>query len=102
MELIEVSKLKPFPKNDYFFDDLTGPQWEEFKKSIKSSGVIEPVIVTTDLVIISGHQRVRACKELGIDSFYSHAHTGVILEGGNNKVGMQSFYSHAHTGVIPE
>ena len=67
MELIEVSKLKPFPKNDYFFDDLTGPQWEEFKKSIQSSGVIEPVIVTTDLVIISGHQRVRACKELGID-----------------------------------
>ena len=67
MELIDVSKLKPFPKNDYFFDDLTGPQWEEFKKSIKSSGVIEPVIVTTDLVIISGHQRVRACKELGID-----------------------------------
>ena len=67
MELIEVSKLKPFTKNDYFFDDLTGPQWEEFKKSIKSSGVIEPVIVTTDLVIISGHQRVRACKELGIE-----------------------------------
>ncbi len=67
MELIEVSKLKPFPKNDYFFDDLTGPQWEEFKKSIKSSGVIEPVIVTTDLVIISGHQRVRACRELGIE-----------------------------------
>lgn len=67
MELIEVSKLKPFPKNDYFFDDLTGPQWEEFKKSIKSSGVIEPVIVTTDLTIISGHQRVRACKELGIE-----------------------------------
>lgn len=67
MELIEVSKLKPFPKNDYFFDDLTGPQWEEFKKSIQSSGVIEPVIVTTDLVIISGHQRVRACKELGIE-----------------------------------
>lgn len=67
MELIEVSKLKPFPKNDYFFDDLTGPQWEEFKKSIQSSGVIEPVIVTTDLVIISGHQRVRACKELAID-----------------------------------
>lgn len=67
MELIEVSKLKPFPKNDYFFDDLTGPQWEEFKKSVQSSGVIEPVIVTTDLVIISGHQRVRACKELGIE-----------------------------------
>ena len=26
-----------------------------------------------------GRDRVRACKELGIDSFYSHAHTGVIL-----------------------
>lgn len=35
-------------------------------ESVKTSGVIEPIVVTTDMVIVSGHQRVRACKELGI------------------------------------
>ena len=28
--------------------------------------VIEPIVVTTDMTIISGHQRVRAAKELGL------------------------------------
>ena len=39
---------------------------QEFLESIRTSGVIEPIVVTTDMVIVSGHQRVRACKELGI------------------------------------
>lgn len=35
-------------------------------KFIKSRGVIEPVVITQNKMIVSGHQRVRACKELGI------------------------------------
>ena len=45
---------------------MTGEKWSEFLESIRTSGVIEPIVVTTDMVIVSGHQRVRACKELGI------------------------------------
>jgi ParB family chromosome partitioning protein len=66
-EYIKISELKPHPRNKEFFDDITGEKWEEFKESIRSIGVVEPVVITPDKTIVSGHQRVRACKELGID-----------------------------------
>lgn len=68
MQQININALKPHSKNNEFFDDMSGEKWKEFLESIKTSGVIEPIVVTTDMVIVSGHQRVRACKELGIDS----------------------------------
>ena len=67
MRMMDVDKLKPHPKNNYFFDDIEGEPWTAFLESIETSGVIEPVIVdAADLTIVSGHQRVRACKALGI------------------------------------
>lgn len=68
MQQININALKPHPRNNEFFDDMSGEKWKEFLESIKTSGVIEPIVATTDMVIVSGHQRVRACKELGIDS----------------------------------
>lgn len=67
MELIDVNKLKPYPKNTYYFDDLDGEPWGAFLESIETSGIIEPIIATQDLTIVSGHQRVRAAKKLGIE-----------------------------------
>ncbi len=67
MRMMDVDKLKPHPKNNYFFDDIDGEPWTAFLESIETSGVIEPIIVSApDLTIVSGHQRVRACKTLGI------------------------------------
>jgi len=66
MQNISINSLKPHEKNDYFFDDMTGSKWYEFIESIRTSGVIEPIVVTRDFTIVSGHQRVRACNELGI------------------------------------
>ena len=36
--------------------------------------MIEPIVITPDKVIVSGHQRVRACKELGIDEINCDIH----------------------------
>lgn len=66
MQMMSVEKLIPHPKNNYFFDDIKDEPWFAFIDSIQTSGVIEPIIATQDNVIVSGHQRVRACKELGI------------------------------------
>ena len=67
MRMMDVDKLKPHPKNSYFFDDITDEPWVAFLESIETSGVIEPIIVSApDFTIVSGHQRVRACKKLGI------------------------------------
>lgn len=67
MEVLKIEDLKPHPRNNEFFDDMTGEKWDEFLESVKSRGVIEPIVITPDKVIVSGHQRIRACKELGIE-----------------------------------
>ena len=67
VRMMEVSDLKPHPRNSEFFDDIGGDSWDEFLRSVSTSGVIEPIIITEDNVIVSGHQRVRACKELSIN-----------------------------------
>jgi ParB-like chromosome segregation protein Spo0J len=68
MQQININELKAHPKNDYFFDDIRDENWTTFLESVKTSGVIEPIVVTQDKIIVSGHQRTRACKELGIQS----------------------------------
>lgn len=68
MQQININELKPHPRNNEFFDDVTGDAWEAFKESISTSGIVEPVVVTQDMVIVSGHQRVRAAKELNMSA----------------------------------
>jgi ParB-like chromosome segregation protein Spo0J len=74
VQQIKIDELKPHPRNNEFFDDLTGEKWNEFLESIKSRGVIEPIVTTQDNVIVSGHQRVKACKELGISQIMCDIH----------------------------
>lgn len=64
---IKMNELIPHPRNEEFFDNITGENWTEFLKSVETSGIIEPIVCTQDRVIVSGHQRVRACMELGIE-----------------------------------
>lgn len=72
MQQFNIDELKPHPRNNEFFDDINGEKWEELLESIRKRikdnkrGNIEPIIITQDKVIVSGHQRVRAFKELKI------------------------------------
>lgn len=77
MQQININELKPHPRNNEFFDDITGDKWDELLESIrkrikeKKRGNIEPIIITQDKMIVSGHQRVRAFKELKIPTIES-------------------------------
>ena len=42
------TSLHEHPRNQEFFDDITGSKWEEFKTSIAQMGVMNPLIVTGD------------------------------------------------------
>ena len=64
---IKISELKPHPKNNYYFDDMVDDVWDDFLQSVRTSGVTNAITITQDKTIISGHQRVRACKVLGIE-----------------------------------
>lgn len=72
MQQININELKPYPRNNEFFDDITGDKWQELLDSIRKRidegkrGNIEPIVITQDKVIVAGHQRVRAFEELGI------------------------------------
>lgn len=66
MEMMNPNNLKGHPRNAEFFDDMDGQKWKDFLQSVRTSGIIEPIIVTQDLVIVSGHQRVRAAKVIGL------------------------------------
>lgn len=63
---IDINVLKPHPRNDEFFDDLNGEEFERLKNSIRDEKIYTDILVSPDMTIISGHQRVRAAKELGM------------------------------------
>lgn len=65
---LAVSALHDHPKNANFFDDVTGDTYEQFKDSIQKQGVLTPLRVAPDMTVISGHQRLRACKDLGVET----------------------------------
>ncbi len=64
---VKTKSLIPHPQNDYYFDKMEESKWDDFKKSIRDNGLFEAPIVTPENLIVSGHERVRACIELGIE-----------------------------------
>ncbi len=56
--------LKPNPKYDAFFKDPALIDYLALKRSIENEGIRKPIIATEDLIVLSGHQRLRAAKDL--------------------------------------
>ena len=62
--MVRVGALRPHPKND--FKDIVGERWDAFLKAIKLDGVLHPIYINQKYEVLSGAQRVRACRSLGI------------------------------------
>lgn len=65
IEYISPQELKAYDKNAKIHDR---PQIEDIKNSIKAFGMNDPIAVWKDNVIIEGHGRLIACKELEMDA----------------------------------
>lgn len=63
----KVSELKPHEKNTEIYGD-TDELEDTFLQSVKEKGVLEPLVITKDKKVISGHRRLAAAKEVGIES----------------------------------
>lgn len=63
---LSLDALKPHPRNEEFFSNIEGDDYKRLKESITELGVLTPLRVAADMTIISGHQRYRAAKELGL------------------------------------
>jgi len=68
VELTATFKLIPHPKNEEIYEHPTGESWASFLESVRVSGILEPIVVTRDWIIVSGHRRWLAAKELGLST----------------------------------
>lgn len=60
---ISISQLKPSPFSGNIYSHQPT---QDLIDSIKENGVLVPIWITKDGVIVSGHRRVNACKILNI------------------------------------
>lgn len=64
---LPVAALKPHPRNEEFFSNIEGEDFKRLKESISELGILTPLRVAADMTLVSGHQRYRAAKELGLE-----------------------------------
>lgn len=62
IKYLDIDELKPYENNPRFNDEAV----EMVKNSIKEFGFKVPIIIDKDNVIIAGHTRLKAAKEVGL------------------------------------
>ncbi len=66
MEFRKTTDLKPHPKSSEYFKDIKGQDFDDLVQSLKEHGVIEPLVIYENGIILCGRQRWRAAKKAGI------------------------------------
>jgi hypothetical protein len=68
VELVQLSSIKPCPENDgiYAAPSYSDPDTYALYQSIKKHGVMEPIHISADNVIISGHRRSFCARGAGL------------------------------------
>jgi len=61
---ISVEKLKPNPINETIYS-FNQQDHDELKKSVELNGLLEPITITQNNTIVSGHRRYGVVKDLG-------------------------------------
>lgn len=65
IEYLPIDDLRPYENNAKIHTD---DQIEQIKKSINEFGMNDPIGIWKDNIIIEGHGRLLACKELGMET----------------------------------
>ena len=60
---MDLDKINPNPLNKTIYG-VNKKQHEELKKSIELVGLLEPLTITKDNTLVSGHRRLKAIKEI--------------------------------------
>ena len=67
---IEINQLIEF--REHIFKDISQDKFDELKENVKENGILSPIIVRqisdNHFEILSGHNRVRACNALNINT----------------------------------
>jgi predicted DNA-binding transcriptional regulator AlpA len=63
-----IDSIRPSQQNDRIYRpvDPADPDFRALVRSVRKSGVMEPIVVTSDGVIVSGHRRYTAAVRVGL------------------------------------
>jgi ParB family chromosome partitioning protein len=64
---MKISELKSNPINSTIYQDDPDEN-KELKDSIEKMGLLEPITITKNNMVISGHRRLQAIRELGYET----------------------------------
>jgi len=66
IEPATIRSLVPSPENDMIYGAVQDDeQMDALVESIRIRGLQEPILISDDAYIVSGHRRYHACKRLG-------------------------------------
>ena len=71
VKFCEISLVKPYPKNPRVHNGAV----DAVAESIRQFGFRQPIVVTSDNVIICGHARLKAAQKLGLTEVPVHVAT---------------------------
>ncbi len=66
--IMDIDELKPLTDHELYFPVRSGRHWIDYLNAVDRYGITEDIMIARDKTIISGHERVRACRDLGIKS----------------------------------
>ena len=61
---MDLEKINPHPLNEKIYG-YNETEHHELKKSIEMLGLLEPLTITKDNTLVSGHRRLKALREIG-------------------------------------
>jgi len=68
---VKIENVKPSPENDLLYAGVneTDPAFMDLVKSVRqNAAILEPLILTKDNFVLSGHRRLAAAKVVGMNS----------------------------------
>lgn len=65
VERIPISAIKENPLNREIFNEVPEDKYEALKEYIRKSGLLKPLIINGENVLLAGHARLKICRELG-------------------------------------
>jgi hypothetical protein len=68
VRLVATDRLRPSPENELIYRRIQAGDraMQDLIRSIKRHGILDPLVITRDHYILSGHRRHFACRLLGI------------------------------------
>ncbi len=66
--LVDIDSIRPCPENDLIYSkiDPDSPEIERLAADIRRRGILDPLRVSADNVIISGHRRYNGARKAGL------------------------------------